>query len=419
MSSWWRHLLTSRWPYWLIKLYLASNRGYACRALRTMALEGVRQVRSWYRQERPVVWTTAFVPTELLYALDLAPFAVEVAAALATSLGLAPRLLAAAERAWYSADLCSFHRCALGGAVEDLWPRPVALVASSHLCDGAPRLFHNLGEFYGVPVWIIDVPSEQTPDAEVYLAGQLEALAEWLAGLTGSKLTEEGLRAAFGRSNEARRWLLAANQWRKASPSPLAGERALDFLWLGFMGQGSAAAARVYRQLAEELESRAACGRGALAEQKYRLLWLHLKPYYPVEFWRLLAAAGAVLAFEEYSHVYWLELTPETPWSSLARKMQSHFALGPVERRVQTIKMLVRDYACDGAIHFAHWGCRQSNGVARVIKEALQAEGIPCLILPGDCLDCRNYAAGQALTRLGAFLELLAAQKTIPKGGGS
>lgn len=396
---------------------MATSRGYACQALRTMALEGAKQVRSWYRQERPVVWTTAFVPTEILYALNLAPFAVEVAAALATSLGLAPRLLAAAERAWYSADLCSFHRCALGGAVEDLWPRPVAMVASSHLCDGAPRLFHNLGRIYRVPVWIIDVPAERGPDAEAYLAGQLEALANWLAELTGAKLTAAGLQLALSRSNEARHWLALANQHRRSSPSPLPGERALDFLWMGFMGQGSEAAVRIYRQLAAELAARVAGGQGGLAEQRHRLLWLHLKPYYPVEIWRQLACAGAVVAFEEYNHVYWPELEPGRPWISLAKKMQSHFALGPVERRVQTIKALVKDYACDGVVHFAHWGCRQSNGAARVLKEALQAEGVPCLILPGDCLDSRNYAAGQTFTRLGAFLELLAARSAVAGEG--
>lgn len=402
-----RALLRQRWPYRLAGLYLATRRGYACRALRTMALAGLDQARAWYRRERPVVWTTAFVPTEILYALDLNPFAVEVATALAGSLGLAPRLLAAAEQAWYSADLCAFHRCALGGALLDYWPRPDALVASSHLCDGAPRLFHNLAQWYGVPLWIIDVPTTRSAGAAAYLAEQLAELAGGLARLTGRRLTGEGLARAFRHSNEARSWLLAANRWRRADPAVFAGQRALDFLWVGFMGQGSPAAVRVYREYATELARRVARGQGVVPQAKYRLLWLHLKPYYPVEFWRFLSEAGAVVAFEEFSEVYWPELVAEKPWASLAQKMQSHFALGSWERRLNTIKRLVRVYRCDGVIHFAHWGCRQSNGPVRLIKEELQAAGIPLLILPGDCLDRRHYAVGQNLTRLAAFLELL------------
>ncbi|MBC7347499.1 MAG: hypothetical protein H5U00_08630, partial [Clostridia bacterium] len=48
-----RALLRQRWPYRLAGLYLGTRRGYACRALRTMALAGLDQARAWYRRERP------------------------------------------------------------------------------------------------------------------------------------------------------------------------------------------------------------------------------------------------------------------------------------------------------------------------------------------------------------------------------
>ncbi|MGB9886237.1 MAG: 2-hydroxyacyl-CoA dehydratase subunit D [Moorellales bacterium] len=418
MNPKWRRVLTSRWPYWVVKLYLWRRR-YGCEALRSLALAGADQVAAWYRQERPVVWTTAFVPTELIYALDLMPLAVEVAAALVTGLGLAPGLLAEAEKSWYSPDLCSYHRTVMGGALRDLWPRPVALVASSHLCDGAPRLFYNLGRLYGVPVRIIDVPARRSPAAESYVAAQLSELARWLERVTGASLSEAAIHRVFRLSNEARYWLEEANRWRRADPSPLPGQQALDFLWLGFMGQGSEAAARIYRQLAEELKARVTAA-PAGAGDRYRLLWLHLRPYYRVDLWNFLAERGAVIAFEEFSHVYWPELAPEAPWSSLAKKMLSHFALGPVERRVEVIRHLAREYRCDGVIHYGHWGCRQSNGGARALQAALRNDGIPCLWLPGDCVDTRNYAAGQTLTRLAAFLEMLEARRSaVAVGGGS
>ncbi len=61
----------------------------------------------------------------------------------------------------------------------------------------------------------------------------------------------------------------------------------------------------------------------------------------------------------------------------------------------------------DGAIHFNHWGCRQSCGGAQLVKRALQAKGVPTLILDGDCVDEREYQEGQISTRLEAFLESL------------
>lgn len=409
MRGLWRLIAQSHWPYWVAGIYL-KRRPYDWEAFRALALEGLKQVRAWYRNERPVVWTTAFVPTELVYGLGLVPFSVEVAAALATRLGLSPRLLAAADRGWYSSDLCSFHRVAIGGALLDVWPRPAALVASTHLCDGAPRLFHNVAELYGVPLWILDVPAQPSLEAELYLADQLRSLFRSLASLAEGE-AREGLRRSITLSNEARYWLLEVNRWRTALSSPLRGEQALDLLWMGFMGQGSGAAVRVYRRLAEELRTRVSSEQKRRSGHRYRLLWLHLKPYYPVDFWDLVASEGAMVAFEEFNYVYWPALSAgEDLWVSLARKMLSHFSLGPVERRVEVVRKLVREYSCDGVVHFSHWGCRVSNGGARILKEALQAKGVPYLLLPGDCLDRSHYSKGQVETRLAAFLELLGAR---------
>ena len=62
---------------------------------------------------------------------------------------------------------------------------------------------------------------------------------------------------------------------------------------------------------------------------------------------------------------------------------------------------------CDGAIHFCHWGCKQSIGGVTLIKDAFDRAGIPMLILDGDGIDRRNDMPGQIKTRLEAFLEVL------------
>ena len=61
----------------------------------------------------------------------------------------------------------------------------------------------------------------------------------------------------------------------------------------------------------------------------------------------------------------------------------------------------------DGVIHFSHWGCRQSNGGVRLIKDTVMEYGIPFLNLDGDCIDERNYSKGQYLTRLEGFMEII------------
>ena len=62
------------------------------------------------------------------------------------------------EQAGYSRDICSFHRCIAGAASAGNLPRPAALLASTHLCDGAPLLFQNMAALYGSPLLALDIP---------------------------------------------------------------------------------------------------------------------------------------------------------------------------------------------------------------------------------------------------------------------
>jgi benzoyl-CoA reductase/2-hydroxyglutaryl-CoA dehydratase subunit BcrC/BadD/HgdB len=80
---------------------------------------------------------------------------------------------------------------------------------------------------------------------------------------------------------------------------------------------------------------------------------------------------------------------------------------GPIARRLQGILDGVARYGCDGVIHHSHWGCRQSAGAVRVIRDRLRREGIPLLDLDGDCLDPTNVQPGPLRTRMEAFIETL------------
>jgi hypothetical protein len=87
-----------------------------------------------------------------------------------------------------------------------------------------------------------------------------------------------------------------------------------------------------------------------------------------------VAQQGAVLAMEEFNHVYWPALDPQQPFRSLAGKTLSHFAFKPVTGRIRVVAELPRKYRADGIVRFSHYGCRTACGGALVIKEALQDE---------------------------------------------
>lgn len=408
-----KRLLRLRPSYAAARLLIGGSRAWELESWRLLMRFAVDQAARAFLQPRRTAWTTAFFPTELVYATGCVPFSPEVASAVAASLGVAPGLLDRSDSEWYSSDLCSFHRVAAGAAAEGFLPVPAVFLASSHICDGGPFLFRNLSLSAGIPCYTVDVPpgaSENDGEAIEYVAGQLREAGQLLEESTRRRLTAEALSKAIKLSNDCRRLMLEVGELRRRAPSPLTGCRAFTLLYLMFTGLGSEESTRIYRQLRDDLESLpapAAPGGRSLRGER-RVVWLHMRPFFPTALLeRLEKDLGTVVACEELNEVYWEELDLERPYEALARKMLSHPGYGAVERRIRFALKMVDKYSADGVICFANWGCRQGTGSAYMVREALREEGIPCLVLDGDCLDQRNFSEGQAMTRLEAFVETI------------
>lgn len=403
-----------RWPF-TYSLGQAMIRGrllrFPYRAAAMMVEYGLEETKKVYNRRLSSVWASAFFPTELLHALGIPVFSPEVAAALVASFGFQEHFLKEAESRWWGRDNCSFHRCAIGGLFSRYYPQPAAFCVSSHLCEGAVLMFSNLARIYKRPSLLLDVPVEQDSDSLRYVKTQLRQLISSLEEIAGVSLQHEKLEEAVASAEAARRAMQKVNDLRLHPASPLTAKEAFSYLYLYFTGLGSRAMPRVYETLAGELreriresEKKKAPGR----HSRFKLLWLHLPPFYRNNILGYLEEKGARIVFEEFSHVYWESMDPGRPLESIARRMLAHFSYGPINRRIEVIKELAAKYNVDGVIHFSHWGCRQSCGSLRIIRDALHKEGLPFLALDGDCIDNRNYAPGQVQTRIDGFLEMLA-----------
>jgi benzoyl-CoA reductase/2-hydroxyglutaryl-CoA dehydratase subunit BcrC/BadD/HgdB len=357
-----------------------------------------------YLGRGPVVWCNLLVPSELVIGLGCIPFYPEMAAVVVASAGMAPRFIDRSAEAGFSQDACSFHRCVLGLSLEGFMPEPSLLLTVNYPCDSAPLSFAYCADLYGAPQVIIDIPLPGRAEGQALLAAQLEDTAHRLATLSGfsDKDMGRGLARALDLSNQALHHLREVEDMRKRDDCTLDGKDAMGGISVLSGCMGSQAGADFYRLLAKELRARGCAGSGSL-----RLMWMHLKPWYSQGIFDTLDRHGARLVCEEYTHSCWEPMDPHDPFPSLAAKLGGHFLVGPVERRASHLAALAEEYRADGAIHYNHWGCRQSCGGALLVKQALQAKGIPTLILDGDCVDEREYQEGQISTRLEAFLESL------------
>lgn len=414
----WGKVLSSPFSYRVVagalKLGRKSFPWQATYLLGRFALQATERA---YSRKVPVVWTSAFFPVEIAWSLGLCPFSPEIAAAFIAGLGFGTEMLGVGEEMGYGRDICSFHRCIAGAAQCDCLPRPMALLASTHLCDGAPLLFQNMAAHYDAPFFTLDVPYHHGPGSETYVAGQLEEMWHALAALAGQKPDYARLAETIRLSNAFRENMKAVEEMRRHVPAPISGNIMMGFIYLFFLGQGSREAEEISTCLRREVAAKIDQNCSGDERDRFRILWLHLKPYYSGELMDFVEKKmGGVLACEEMSHVYWPPLDPDQPFLSLAQKVLANFNYKPLDYRIRTVEDLARKYGVDGIIHFSHHGCRQSTGGSLILKAALQDAGFPVLLLEGDCLDGRADTGAGMLTRLQAFFEILEERRRVKAG---
>lgn len=365
----------------------------------------IRITRDAYLGRAPVVWSNLLVPSELIIGSGCLPFYPEMVAAVVAAAGLAPRFIDRSTECGFSPDACSFHRCILGCALEDFLPAPDLLLTSSYPCDSAPLSFDHAAGLYGSRHIVLDYPLPDRPGGRELLAEQVEGAALQMADLAGmdAGILEESMARSVELSNQALYYLRQVEELRKSSDCTLDGRDAMGAISVLAACLGSEAGAEFYRLLAEELRER-----GREGEDSLRLMWMHIKPWYSQKIFDILEGHGVRVVCEEYTHACWDSMDPADPYMSLAAKMGGHFLVGPAHRRASHLTRLASEYRVDGAIHYNHWGCRQSCGGAVLVKRSLLQIGVPTLLLDGDCVDEREFQEGQVSTRLEAFLESLA-----------
>jgi benzoyl-CoA reductase/2-hydroxyglutaryl-CoA dehydratase subunit BcrC/BadD/HgdB len=364
--------------------------------------------RTYVNPDAPVVWFNAVFPPELVWALGVIPFYPEIVSGMAANVGLSPSSLARASDAHYPLDICTFHRNAAGLKIDGLFPDAEAYVSTSNVCDIAAQMIASHAYQAGKEFFLVDVPPSYDEESITYVESQLKELVQRLGQSIGIAFDEDRLRQAIQLSNEAREFYQEVRRLRRAEPAPLRGSSQLNQLALIVTAFGTPDAVEYYRALRDYTQDLVDRGASEQEHQTYRLYWMHLKPYFPTDVMSWLEdELGAVIVFEEASNVWWEPLDETRPLRAIAHRILSIYYNGPIERRLETTLRCVEEFNAQGVVQFHHWGCRQSTGALRVLRDALRKEGIPLLQMDGDCIDETNLQMGPLRTRVQGFLEVL------------
>ena len=354
-----------------------------------------------------IAWTTVFVPYEILNSMSVSGMFVEFFGAMLAGTGMSSKYLNLSESKGFSTDSCSYHRTIIGAAMDGLLPEPDVLIGASIPCNGGVKALKRIGEIFDKDVFILNIPIEITPDAVDYLTDQYKEMIKYVENETGRKLDYDKLKKTIKYNNQAREYLIEANNLCKNVPCPANSNDLKNFI-IYVLLQGTEESVEVAKLFRDEFKFRVENGLTGLSEEKFRLMWIQNRIQFKTDILDILEEKfGANIVIDELNHIWWEPMDESQPLRSLASRMLTHPIVGPAERRLEVITQLAQEYKIDGAVNPAHWGCRQSAGARVLFKDALQKIGIPLIHLDVDCVDQRNYAPGQIMTRLEAFLEML------------
>ncbi len=377
--------------------------------LRGSVTLGVNLVRLLYRTfsgKKPVAWINVFTPPELIFGCGYLPFWLDGTSSF-SSWTESTDVYDNADAVLPSRDMCTFLRVAVGGATTDLFPKPDAVLCTSHLCEGAPKVARMSAETFDAPFELLEAPGYLSEAAVEAVAARFEEVAHRLCEIANSKFEVDKLSEAIELSNQARKHFYDVYEMRKRVPAPVTGSQfigiALMYPW------GTKTGVSIAESFSEEIAERIADGIPAVeGGEKFRLLWIHLRPMSETDIMaRLEQELRAVVVADLLGEVWWRELDANDPFRALAIKMLSNPELLPTEKRIERILRTAEEYRVDGVIHFLQWGCRWNYGQSGIFKDAVTRAGLPFLSLDGDAVDRKATPHGQILTRLEGFVELL------------
>ncbi len=356
-----------------------------------------------FRHPENSVMVNIFFPCELLHAMHIHPMFPEGISVYAACTACQGTFSEAAEANDVPESFCSYHKVMLGMAETGVMPRPLMIANTTLACDANQLSFRRLAEFYQTPHVVIDVPHMVNDEAVAYVADQLRALTPQLEELCHRKLDPQALRSAVACSKRTldgyRRFL--EKRGGVSLSTTMTGELCSMIATHVMLGRPESEA--YMQQLLQAAEAAPPPPAG-----KKRIFWMHTLPNWQDSMRGILEESGRCeLVGSDMSVDVLLDMDPEHPYESMARRVVETAFNGSARRRVEVSLRCAKQAGADGVILFCHWGCKQTMGMSQMAKQALEEAGLPTLVLDGDGCDGRNVADGQMITRVNAFLEQL------------
>jgi len=263
------------------------------------------------------------------------------------------------------------------------------------------------------PGFLIDHPFGYDTHEKDYLVHELQELIDFLEKESGTRMNWDKLSetvALMDRQIELSRNIA---RLRQSVPTPFPPKRFFELLMNHYLFPGQSRAIEYLETLQSEMLEKVQRGRGVVQPERFRLMTLLVPPMYSLRFLGQIPQEYGAVSVVEPLFSLWSDgrLDPNDPLKSIARKismfpeMCMYGQLG--DRITRKVVESAKEYRVDGAICYAHIGCRQASGIIKVLKDILNEIDIPMLTIDCDILDSTIASEEEIRNKIAQFIELL------------
>ncbi len=378
--------------------------------------ERIAEINRLRSQKKPAVGTFCiFVPEEIIVGAGGACYGL---------CGGSPATIPDAESE-LPRNICPLIKSAHGFKLQ----RTCAYTQSSDFiygettCEAKKKTWEILNKHH--PVHVMNIPHMKREKDLKMWSEEIREFKEHIEEVIGKKLTLEEMKNGTKIINEKRDALQRLDALRGMNPDviPISGKDGLFITQMGFLDDPVRYTQKV-NQLCDELDERVKNKISVFEKDTPRLMVLGT-PFAPPN-WKLHTAVestgGAIINEEScIGHRYYKDNVDlenvEDEETFIERLMQRYSKVDcacftPNTPRIDKILKMYKDRQVDGVIYYTLSFCHTYNVEAHLVTQALEKEGIPCLVIESD------YSAediGQIKTRVEAFLESLAFKKKAKK----
>jgi len=376
--------------------------------------EYYRRIGRAKEEGKPIAGHTVFSPIELFYAMDIVPMHLEsTSGTLAILMNRYAEFLEGARAFGLTAECCSAHRILAASFFLQALPSPDFIIWTSQACDNTTKSGDALLELYRIPGVFLDRPYRFSDHQVKYYTTQMRELVTFLEEKTGKKLDHDRLWSVVNNSLRIMQLYHEIYELRKAKPAPMRNRSFMNQMIIEWTYSGTQEGVEWFETVKGEIEENVRNRRGAVAHEQYRLLSLFLPPMYENKLldWMEREYGAAIVMDPMSSWPHQVEIETKDPVEAVAL-LSFYRAVrllhGPGEIFIEDAVQNARQFEVDGALYFAHIGCRQACALIRSMKDALQDRvGIPVGIIDIDLMDPSFASTEQLKSKLEEFFERL------------